>query len=686
VTSFRNRTDGSIRPLPTVVLCDGWLVDGQRLGDVFPVTDERTVLGRWPDELETDAAVRLMEAVGGTPSFDDYARIPPVAQKLAERARPQRLDLEIERHLQHLQHVCHRPALLLRVEDERLPTSRARRTPVRAVADLVSHPGDWEHRTLRSIQPSRVLARQIEDEWNLYENRVAARLVDNLLAYAARRLEELRKIQETLEATRDYSKEVSNTSFRRARRIAVLWSNTLESRTEAELERTTRRLELAQRDLQALLDTPLYKRVPRRQSVAVALKPTNILVNDPHYRKVAALWRAWADFGHRRHETQKQRAERRQREAHAWDSFVRHLVVRSVVGLGWAMTGPVVGRWRVSRVGWASVDISVDVLGVITLATSTRTIRILPICANLAGANPAALLAALQRRDGDVEVVVAHVGRTAELTDIDRASGWSFSGRAVLFGCSPWAIDTEERMARLLHGWLSRSAFPSYPIVANVAGLPAPPRTWGWMRYEEQHLVGLRAPDEREVTEATAWANARAMELERVAQRARTARQSIEVAPLNAVRTFPGFVREVSQMLTGLNVCPVCHGEGLVEPRPGKKTEGSDATWWAICPSCESEWGSRHCSGCGYRFHALEPKTGLDAVRIAGETGPGEWPDKVFGRDVWAQPCSSGAPGEFRCPACGACSRGECRPCRRRVGEPSLIGHSETASDNDPPK
>jgi hypothetical protein len=186
-------------------LCDAWLADGQRFGD--------ELVGLEPERARALARTswrRMPSFVSRKPSATSRrgtrcATTPPVAQKLAERARPQPLDLEIARHLQHLQHVCHKPRLHLRVEEERLPVSRARRTPVRAVAELVSHPGDWEHRTLRSIQPSRVLARQIEDEWNLYENRVAVRLVDHLLAYLAKRLEELAKDQGD-PRSRDYSK------------------------------------------------------------------------------------------------------------------------------------------------------------------------------------------------------------------------------------------------------------------------------------------------------------------------------------------------------------------------------------------------------------------------------------------------------------------------------------------------
>lgn len=673
MTTFTARIDGMERSLPAAALCDAWIANGLRFGDELVELESDRVLGRWPGELETDAVVRLAQAIGDEPTWDAHAQTPPVAQKLAERARPLPLDQEIVRHLQHLQHVCHRPRLHLRVEEERLPVSRARRTPVRAVADLVSHPGDWEHRTLRSIQPSRVLARQIQDEWNLYENRVAVRLVDHLLAYLAKRLEELRRIKEILDASRDYSDEIGRTSFRRAHRITELWSNTLESKTEEELTRTMKRLELAQRDLQTLLDAPLYQRVPRRQTVALSLKPTNILVNDTHYRKVAALWRSWVKFGHKRQETAQQRAARRQREAAAWDRFVLHLVVRGFAALGWSAT-PSCDGWTLAKPGWSSVQVATDAMGVVRV-DGNRPLRLLPICADLAGSNPDAVQAQVGHLDGsDGEVVVAHVGGAVALADVDRACGWSIGGRAVLFPCSPWGIDSEERIARLLQGWLCRVATPAYPVATIVRALPKWPGIRNWLRHDGDYLVAFRAPTEREASEARSWAATKARELDTEAQGAKAAKQAIDVAPREAVSAFQQFVDRAAEALAGMGCCPVCGEQGLVEPRPGKLPDGSDATWWATC-RCGSGWGTRPCTACGTRFRVLSPKTGLDTIVASQATPDRDWPDKVFGRDLWAQPCRQRSGERFRCPNCGECGNGPCTRCAvvDRLGQSGCV-------------
>jgi hypothetical protein len=653
------------------------MADDRRFGDEGPALADGAMLGRWPDELETEAVTSLAATLGDH-AWDDLASAPAVVQGIADRARLQPLDRELLRELPHLQHVCHRPRLHLRVDEERVPVSRARRTPVRAVADLVSHPGDWEHRTLRSIQPSRVLARLIEDEWNLYENRVAVRLVDHLLAYVARRLVELLKVERSLRAHKENVDE-GKTSFWRARRIMTLWAGALDSKIEDDLRATRQQLEHARRELQALLDAPLYQQVPRRVSVALSLQPTNILVNDPHYRKVAALWRAWVKLGHRRQETQEQRAARRQLEARAWDRFVLHLVVRAFSSLSWSAI-PARAGWTLSRDGHSTVDVTRDDHGVIVLrAAGGAALRLLPLCASFAKEDGPGLLAQLRSWDrlGALVAVYVHppveragVGAGAgtvqlplEPLDPDRASGWVVAERAALLGCSPWAIDSEERMTRLLNGWIHRTTVPRYPAHEKVRDLPTPPSTWRWLRYDGIHLVALQAPTRNERDTAATWAAAKEAACEAQARAAKTARQTIDAAPIAAIKKFSPWVDQAASVLGGLGTCPVCGEDGHVEARPGKEPDGSDATWWAHCTACESEWGLRLCRGCGTRYRALTPAVGFDLQQTAGSVAEAEWPDRVLGRDVWAQPCRQ-TPRQFRCPCCGRCAQGDCGRCQ----------------------
>ena len=687
MTRFFDRLGGASSTLPLPAVCDAWTADDRRFGDEWPALADDDVLGRWPDELETEAATSLATTLGDLATWDEHASTPAVVQGIAERARLQPLDRELLRHLPHLQHVCHRPRLHLRVDEERVPVSRARRTPVRAVADLVSHPGDWEHRTLRSIQPSRVLARLIEDEWNLYENRVAARLVDHLLAYVARRLAELNKVERSLRAHKENVDE-GKTSFWRARRIMTLWAGALDSKIEDDLRATRQQLEHARRDLQALLDAPLYQQVPRRVSVALSLRPTNILVNDPHYRKVAALWRAWVNLGHRRQETQEQRAARRQLETRAWDRFVLHLVVRAFSSLSWHAARTREG-WTLSRDGHSTVDLTCDEHGVIVLrAAEGAALRLLPLCASFAEEDAPGLLTQLRSWDRLGALVAVYVHPPVERADKgvgaggaqlplegldpDRASGWVVAERAALLGCSPWGIDSEERMSRLLNGWIHRTTVPRYPAHEKVRDLPTPPTTWGWLRYDGIHLVALQAPTQDERDAAATWAAAKEAACEAQPRVAKGTRLAVNPAPLAAIKTFRLWIDQAASLLDHLGTCPVCGEEGQVEARPGKDPDGSDATWWARCNACESEWGLRPCRGCGVRYRALAPAVGLDLQQAAAGVAETEWPDKVLGRDVWAQPCRQ-APRQFRCPSCGRCAQGSCSRCQEQGGVKQFV-------------
>ncbi|TNF33005.1 MAG: hypothetical protein EP329_08960 [Deltaproteobacteria bacterium] len=652
-------------PPPRALLCDAWTIHGQRTSGeagAYP----GPVVGNWPDDLETDAAQRLSEAVGSEAGWETLAATPAIARKLSERARLQPLDRELLRHLHHLQEVCHRPRLHLRVEDERLPVARARRWPTRAVADLVSHPGDWEHRTLRSVQPRRILARQIEDEWNLYENRVAVRLVDRLLTYLARRIEELRRIETTMAQRRDQGDHTKSSRWR-VHRIMTAWAESLDADTEHALSDTQRALAHAQQKLQALTDTPLYRHIPLRATVPLALQQTNILSNDAHYRKVAALWRAWSRHGYKKPETRLQRERRRQEEAHAWDRFVLHLVARAATALGWTASGDA-PAWRLEKPGATDVTVEVSESGAVTLhAGGAGRLALVPLCAVLEFADAQAVDAALQPwSDSEVEVVGIHVGGVAGKVDADRATGWRFGDHAVLLPASPWAIDSEERMARLLNGWLARHASPTYPVHVEARALPQPP-PWEWLIKNDQHIVALRAPTRREHQDATTWCQREQTKLERAAEQARAAKQAFSRAPLTAIGVLSDLIHTAAR-LEDLASCPVCGGRGHVHPRPGRAPDGSDATWWASCPGCGAEWGLRACTTCGDRFPVLFPHLSQETRASLEGLAAADWPDRALGADAWAQPCRGDFPRHARCPTCGSCSSGECRHCSAPPG------------------
>ena len=74
--------------------------------------------------------------------------------------------------------------------------------PAAAASYLAAHTEDWDRPLLRGILPKRILAEIRQDQIDIYENRVAARLLDNLGGYLNRRIQRLRRISEISEIQR----------------------------------------------------------------------------------------------------------------------------------------------------------------------------------------------------------------------------------------------------------------------------------------------------------------------------------------------------------------------------------------------------------------------------------------------------------------------------------------------------
>jgi hypothetical protein len=606
----------------------------------------------------------LAESVNWHQDVEELRLKPAVVPNISDRAKVQDFERDVDRYLKHLQYVCQKPRLHLRVEQERLPVSRARRVPVRAVAELVSRPGDWESRSFSSVRPKQILTRVSEDEWNLYENRVAVRLVDHLLEYFGLRVEELTSIDCTLQEANKHSDEAKSW-YMRAHRVFQILADSIENGVEDTLQETLRFVNRIYRQLQALLDSPLYKEIPRGSSVPTALKSTNILVNDKNYRRVAHLWREWVKHGHLREKTKEELIRQRQEHGKAWDGFIYHLVLRAFSNNLEAELTLIEGRIEVSRKGYLSLELMRDSMGVINLRQGDDWLRLLPICADFKDlALDTTLVALEQFANPESEIVVMHNGSfevtantpTADvLRSVDRLNGWSFNGRPTLFGCSPWSIDSEERLARLLNGWMNRVALPEYPLVRKFHKLPDFPKELDWMERRGDHVVVLKMPRPDEMITLKDWTEKEKNRLKVEESHAKVAKLQFERAPLNALRELDMLLDEVEPNLAHLSSCPVCPSEGKLVPRPGQKEDGSESTWWAEC-KCGAEWGLRLCKCCNRKFRVLIP----DKKHYATENK--RWPDDIYGRDVWAQPCQD-KPGQYRCAHCGSCPGGQCDRC-----------------------
>ncbi len=296
----RDRLTGTSDDRPTEpVVLGRFLVrpsgEGLLLQNTFPVTSPSFLVpdasGRWtlagdgaartegsigkaqiPDPLDvrgfTAVGGALGEAIEAGGSWLDATELSPLQPGMSERADLQPHERQLGERLRHLEAVCRRPRTKLDVEVERMAVSRARRVAPGAANYLAAHTEDWERRTLRSVVPRRILAVVRDDRFDIYENRVAARLVDRLSTYLEHRIQEVTRLIRVFQEASDYRASTAGGSIWRQQRLYRLWGESIDaSEARRTAERTLRDLDLLRQRVGGLKDSVLYREVPRRAEV-----------------------------------------------------------------------------------------------------------------------------------------------------------------------------------------------------------------------------------------------------------------------------------------------------------------------------------------------------------------------------------------------------------------------------------
>jgi hypothetical protein len=367
--NVRDRVSGAVvsQP-PNVILFGQWVTDACLGGSSFslngfPVTDNQAIVpdpaGAWaisrpgdaprahgrfyPDAMPDDQDIEAVLQLGGMLREPQAVRSgwlgwcgkSPLAPGIEEAVKPRPLEDKIEEELHFLDEVCRRPKTHIRLETDRVLVSRARRVDPRAPIWMAAHTEDWEHRKISGVQPRRILAQLREEEWNLYENRVAARLIDNLIAWLRRRISEVRRVlDDILVRLTDYP-GLAVSSRHRLLRISKLWGEAWQAEQGKSLaEQTLKRLERLLYRVLRLMDSPLYRRVPREAQVPRALRMTNLLSNDANYRGVARLWHQWSLLAAPQNASPRQLYQRHQELRLGFDAWCMLLLVRACSQIG----------------------------------------------------------------------------------------------------------------------------------------------------------------------------------------------------------------------------------------------------------------------------------------------------------------------------------------------------------------
>lgn len=660
-----------------------------------------------PEDLEAESVRtigdRLDELAEGGATWLEWIDVVPLVPGISEQVDLLPLErlIQDQRNFGALKTICWKPRAHLHVEIERAPVSKARRVPAAAASYLAAHTEDWDRPLLRGILPKRILAEVRQDQVDIYENRVAARLLDNLGAYLNRRIQLLRRLLKVFQEKEDYSSSIGGT-YQRERRMSQLWGESIdanEGRRKAEV--ALKELEALKYRLMGLLGSPLYDEVPRRAHVATTLKTTNVLANDQHYRRVAELWREWARTGAGRTQSPAEVHAEAQRLSRGLDAFAMLLAVRALDTLGYepsdaALAEPI-ARGKTLRVQGHGLELTLSWRsdGTIGVGVGERELAIVALTANLSAGGDDRVRESLRRiraaldernnRDLLVLFLASDEGQAsteAELLASLHTVGNDPRHALAGVGClpvSPWELGSTERVARALRWFLASARFLDYPLrvvvpegardlidlreharwIASLDGgatleLRTPPHDYEW---EALDVESIARTAEANLQEAIAERQRLTDELRDAVRRGKTGslgrqKHDAREAVLRCERIAKAS-NDLAEQLRGAHAraialleCPTC-GQTA---DPARDFEPRDrGSFRCECRDCGTTWGTRLC-GDGHRYATMLPSG--DFVD-ADQQGPG-WEDRVYGCDILALPArrSDGQWG-FVCPECG---------------------------------
>lgn len=714
------RITGRQLPAPTEPLAPGqWRYCGERRiaigeaeahpGDVLmPGPDGRCRIPKVgsvrcdPHCMADEDALRSLRLVGDRlrskdrDTWEAWTAETPLLPALDEALEETALERAVATKLGYLEYACRQPRTHLKLEEERLLVGRCKRPSPKAPNVLAARSEDWERRTLWGVRPRRVLGIVRDDLYDIYENRVAVALIDNLDVALLRRLRSVRRAVALLKQRESYQHLLDGShNYRRAERILELWGEALEDGGQLEhAQAVYRRIMALRRRVLALKDTLLYREIGGARGQRLQLRMTNVLIHDEVYRRIAELWVAWEDHIRSLSADPEIRWQQDQDAAQGFERFVFLVIVRALESLGfrrrteghaatdgsddeWALEGPA-----------GDIVLRRDESGVVVRsAYAKEPLRFVSVPAMLEAS--ATLDEWIRSVRAPSVVIVALPADEPRLPVEKRVQLRSVAdeppGKPLFVAVAPWDLESVERVARMIRWYAWSALFEHYPpAVALPPNWASPPRTPDWTRRRNQSLFVSRPPSEqervwRDLDDRIATADRakqealtkldaldpkdRRLDRKRLhvkgeldqAEREHGAARQAQVAMQSAIKTI--------DLLRG---CPVCRTTAKVNA-----FEEAERLFRCGCSECRAVWGMRNCDACGRPFAFLEFAGNEPSEQLLDA-------DRRYGADVLALPLVDGV---YVCPRCGARSDGKESPTATVVASRKSRGADEESQD-----
>jgi len=610
------------------------------------------------DQLTENAVSEIARSMNNllVKSWNTTLELSPLVPKFSERIEIQNFERIIESKLGHLLEVCHRPITLLSTEIEKVNVSRAIRIPKQATEYLLSHTEDWEKRTIQTIQPHNVLSELIIDDYNIYENKVSVRLIDHLRSYLFNRILEVKKLHEMIYDT-NYSLD-SHSWERHVWRVYGLWGESLESGTEEIAKATLDRLKIMYYKLGGLIDSPLYRKIPKTANVEPSLMDTNILTNDQHYRQVSKLWREWYKINKIQVLTGEELYKKKQEIYSGFNHFCWLLIIKALNHLGIGPDNKDLPIQKKFNITGRKADLQLircdDKTFEIYIKDYEKRIRFVPVFSNLINLSTSddfdnyISIIDQQVEESPCKTIILFPDQNITKPDNDRLMKINSlflksEGKNISYGIipvSPFSLFSVEKVGRAIRQFIDGTIIKSYPPEFDIDNSLIPEliqnnNHWIVKNSKNNGIIIIKPPAKSDIQKLEKYLNSEIHKAQGKGKAFSHRKQILE--------NFKIKLEEIRKCYKSLLICPLC---GTPQPENNFNNRYSDnETFTCNCKNCNVEWGLNSCGNCksNYPLINLNAKISKNQIKVG-------WVDNMFGMDLIASPCgSAGVRMYYRC-------------------------------------
>lgn len=250
------------------------------------------------DENQNLQEIFLQIGIKTDNALDGEFNIVPLIERIKSKLNLNEFERLLHDKLKHIEQIFHNPHTHLNRYTEKVPVSRSKRISLKSYEYLASHTEDWLHKSIVSFRPSRVLNEILEDNLDIYENRLSVAFVNKALRYLNARLAEVEDIHVFFKKYKELLENKEYKWHKKTNRILSLIGKNYEDdsfqkddqNSLSTLTKTGLQLKEMQKRLKRLKKLELFSVVNQRKSQTITLRNTNVIVNHQHYRNLKRLW------------------------------------------------------------------------------------------------------------------------------------------------------------------------------------------------------------------------------------------------------------------------------------------------------------------------------------------------------------------------------------------------------------